>query len=201
MSAKNIYPQKRLDRCEGAKMPHISLPEGLPGISSGFAFRPETAKPMRELAHVLLHGPNTLSPGERELIATYVSSRNDCYFCQTSHGAAAAAHMGKDWGLVEQVKRDYAHAEVSEKLKALLTIAGKVQQGGKHVTQEDVARARELGASDAEIHDTVLIAAAFCMYNRYVDGLATWQPEDQAMYASMGEQLAAHGYLTPSIKA
>jgi uncharacterized peroxidase-related enzyme len=182
-------------------MPHISLPEGLPGISSGFAFRPETAKPMRELAHVLLHGPSTLSPGERELIATYVSSRNDCYFCQTSHGAAAAAHMGKDWGLVEQVKRDFAHAEVSEKLKALLAIAGKVQQGGKHVTTEDVANARELGASDAEIHDTVLIAAAFCMYNRYVDGLATWQPEDPAMYASMGEHLATHGYLTPSVKA
>jgi uncharacterized peroxidase-related enzyme len=182
-------------------MPHISLPEGLPGISSSFAFRPETAKPMRELAHILLHGPGTLSPGERELIATYVSSRNDCYFCQTSHGAAAAAHMGKDWGLVEQVKRDFAHAEVSEKLKALLTIAGKVQQGGKHVTTEDITRARELGASDAEIHDTVLIAAAFCMYNRYVDGLATWQPEDQAMYASMGEHLATHGYLAPSIKA
>jgi uncharacterized peroxidase-related enzyme len=181
-------------------MPHISLPEGLPGITSGFAFRPETAKPMRELAHVLLHGPSTLSAGERELIATYVSSRNDCYFCQTSHGAAAAAHLAKDWGLVEQVKRDFAHAEVSEKLKALLTIAGKVQQGGKHVTPEDVASARELGASDAEIHDTVLIAAAFCMYNRYVDGLATWQPEDQAMYASMGEHLAAHGYLTPSTK-
>ncbi len=181
-------------------MPHISLPEGFPGITGGFVFRPETAKPMRELAHVLLHGPSTLSPGERELIATYVSSRNDCYFCQTSHGAAAAAHMGKDWGLVDQVKRDFARAEISEKLKALLTIAGKVQLGGKHVTAEDVARARELGASDTEIHDTVLIAAAFCMFNRYVDGLATWQPEDPVMYASMGEHLANEGYLAPSIK-
>ena len=181
-------------------MPHISLPEGLPGITSGFAFRPETAKPMRELAHVLLHGPNTLSPGERELVATYVSSRNDCYFCQTSHGAAAAAHLDKDWGLVDQVKRDYAQAEISEKLKALLRIAGKVQLGGKQVTAEDVAAAREQGASDQEIHDTVLIAAAFCMYNRYVDGLGTWQPEEPAMYASMGEHLASHGYLTASIK-
>ena len=181
-------------------MPHISLPEGFPGITGGFVFRPETAKPMRELAHVLLHGPSTLSPGERELIATYVSSRNDCYFCQTSHGAAAAAHMGKDWGLVDQVKRDYARADISEKLKALLTIAGKVQLGGKNVTAEDVATARELGASDTEIHDTVLIAAAFSMFNRYVDGLATWQPEDPAMYASMGEHLASEGYLAPSIK-
>jgi uncharacterized peroxidase-related enzyme len=182
-------------------MPHISLPEGFPGITSGFVFRPETAKPMRELAHVLLHGPSTLTPGERELIATYVSSRNDCFFCQTSHGAAAAAHMGNDWGLVDQVKRDFHQAEVSEKLKALLTIAGKVQQGGKQVTSQDVEQARELGATDLEIHDTVLIAAAFSMYNRYVDGLATWQPEDPAMYAKMGQHLAAEGYLAPSMKA
>jgi uncharacterized peroxidase-related enzyme len=182
-------------------MPHISLPEGFPGITSGFVFRPETAKPMRELAHVLLHGPSTLTPGERELIATYVSSRNDCFFCQTSHGAAAAAHMGNDWGLVDQVKRDFQQAEVSDKLKALLTIAGKVQQGGKQVTAEDVALARELGATDLEIHDTVLIAAAFSMFNRYVDGLATWQPEDPAMYARMGQHLAAEGYLAPSMKA
>jgi alkylhydroperoxidase/carboxymuconolactone decarboxylase family protein YurZ len=108
--------------------------------------------------------------------------------------------MGKDWGLVDQVKRDFALADISEKLKALLTIAGKVQLGGKHVTAEDVASARELGASDTEIHDTVLIAAAFCMFNRYVDGLATWQPEDPAMYASMGEHLATEGYLATSIK-
>jgi uncharacterized peroxidase-related enzyme len=179
-------------------MPHIALPEGVPGIVSGFAFRPETAKPMRELAHVLLHGPNSLSPGERELIATYVSNRNDCYFCQTSHGAAAAAHLGKNWGLVDHVKRDFQTADVSDKLKALLTIAGRVQEGGKRVTAADVAHARELGATDVEIHDTVLIAAAFSMFNRYVDGLATWQPEDPAMYAKMGERLATQGYLIPS---
>jgi len=179
-------------------MPHIALPEGVPGIVSGFAFRPETAKPMRELAHVLLHGPNSLTPAERELIATYVSSRNDCYFCQTSHGAAAAAHLGKDWGLVDQVKRDFQAADVSDKLKALLTIAGKVQESGKRVTAEDVAHARELGATDMEIHDTVLIAAAFSMFNRYVDGLATWQPDDPTMYAAMGERLASQGYLIPS---
>jgi uncharacterized peroxidase-related enzyme len=181
-------------------MPHIALPEGLPGISSGFAFRPETAKPMRELAHVLLHGPSTLTPGERELIATYVSSQNDCYFCQTSHGAAAAAHLGQNSELVEKVKRDFLQSPVSNKLKALLTIAGQVQKGGKNVTAENVESARREGATDLEIHDTVLIAAAFCMYNRYVDGLATWQPKDPAMYASMGEHLATHGYITPSIE-
>ncbi len=174
-------------------MPHISLPEGLAGITAGFAFRPETAKPMRELAHILLHEPNSLSPGERELIATYVSSQNDCYFCQTSHGAAAACHLGS-CEVVKQVKTDFQTASVSPKLKALLAIAGKVQQSGKSVTSSDVEHARSLGATDMEIHDTVLIAAAFSMFNRYVDGLGTWQPHDDAIYAQMGEHLAAEGY-------
>jgi uncharacterized peroxidase-related enzyme len=178
-------------------MAHISLPEGLPGISGVFAFRPETAKPMRELAHMLLHEPNSLTPGERELIATYVSSQNDCYFCQTSHGAAAAAHLGGN-DVVNCVKADFESAPVSAKLKALLAIAGKVQQDGKLVNAEDVERARREGATDIEIHDTVLIAAAFCMYNRYVDGLGTWQPEDPGMYAQMGQHLAEHGYLKSS---
>lgn len=178
-------------------MPHIELPEGLPGISGGFAFRPETAKPMRELAHVLLHEPNSLTPGERELIATYVSSQNDCYFCQTSHGAAAACHLGGS-DVVQQVKTDLQNAPISAKLKSLLVIAGKVQRDGKLVTAEDVEMARQEGASDMEIHDTVLIAAAFCMYNRYVDGLDTWQPRDAGMYSEMGKHLAEHGYLKPS---
>jgi len=178
-------------------MAYIALPEGLPGISGAFAFRPETAKPMRDLAHKLLHEPNSLTPGERELIATYVSSQNDCYFCQTSHGAAAACHLGGD-DVVRQVKTDFESAPVSPKLKALLAIAGKVQRDGKLVTSEDVDRARREGASDLEIHDTVLIAAAFCMYNRYVDGLNTWQPRDSGMYAQMGQHLAEHGYLRSS---
>jgi uncharacterized peroxidase-related enzyme len=178
-------------------MPHIALPEGLPGIGGGFAFRPETAGPMRELAHILLHQPSSLTPGERELIATYVSSQNNCYFCQTSHGAAASAHLGGDQ-VVEQIKADFATAPITHKLKALLAIAGKVQQSGKHVSAEDVAHARSLGATDLEIHDTVLIAAAFCMYNRYVDGLGTWQPHDKTMYAEMGRHLAEHGYMKPS---
>src|SRR5271154_3899488 len=178
-------------------MPHIELPEGLPGITGGFAFRPETAKPMRELAHILLHEPNSLTPGERELIATYVSSQNDCYFCQTSHGAAAACHLGST-DIVKKVKTDFETAPVSPKLKALLGIAGKVQQGGKNVTSSDVERARALGATDLEIHDTVLIAAAFSMYNRYVDGLGTWQPHDEAMYRERGKRVAREGYVTVS---
>jgi alkylhydroperoxidase/carboxymuconolactone decarboxylase family protein YurZ len=85
-------------------------------------------------------------------------------------------------------------------LKSLLVIAGQVQRGGKSVTARDVEAARQQGATDTEIHDTVLIAAAFCMYNRYVDGLATWQPQDESMYAAMGKHLASEGYRTPSVQ-
>jgi len=179
--------------------PHIALPEGFPGISAGFTYRPETAKPMRQLAHILLHEPNSLTPGERELIATYVSSRNNCQFCQLSHAAAATAHLG-DAAVVAKVKSDFLSAPISDKLKALLVIAGKVQQDGKLVTSADVEAARKRGATDLEIHDTVLIAAAFSMYNRYVDGLGTWQPSDPEMYAQMGRHLASEGYNAPSIK-
>jgi uncharacterized peroxidase-related enzyme len=186
-------------RTKEKPMPHINLPDGFPGISAGFTFRPETAKPMRQLAHILLHEPNSLTPGERELIATFVSSRNNCHFCQSSHGAAAACHLG-DASVVTQVKTDFLSAPISPKLKALLVIAGKVQQDGKLVTTADVEAARKQGATDLEIHDTVLIAAAFCMYNRYVDGLGTWQPTDPEMYAQMGRHLATEGYVEPSIK-
>jgi uncharacterized peroxidase-related enzyme len=175
-------------------MAHINLPDGIPGIGSGFAFRPDTAKPMRELAHILLHEPSSLSPGERELIAAHVSARNHCHFCYASHAAVASSHLGGT-SVVERVKADFLTAPVSPKLKALLAIAGKVQQDGKLVTTDDVETAREQGATDLEIHDTVLIAAAFSMYNRYVDGLGTWQPDNPAMYAQLGEQLAKTGYV------
>lgn len=121
---------------------------GIPGIRALFAFRPETAKPLCELAEVLLHAPGTLSPAERELIATYVSSQNDCFYCQTAHGAIAASHLGVDEQLVLDVKRDFLHADISDKLEALLAIAGKVQLGGKNVQPEDVEHARQQGATD-----------------------------------------------------
>lgn len=179
-------------------MPHIALPGDQPGIRGAMAFRPETARPLNDLVEVLLRGPSTLSPGERELIATYVSYLNDCHYCQSIHGAIAAAHLHGDEDLVRRVKADFLHANVSQKLKALLVIAGKVQRDGKNVTEQDVANARSLGATDVEIHDTVLIAAAFCMFNRYVDGLATTQPRDEALYRERGKLVARDGYVTVS---
>jgi uncharacterized peroxidase-related enzyme len=179
-------------------MPHIDLPAGLQGISGPMAFRPETARPLNELANALLHAPNSLTQGERELIATYTSHLNDCYFCQTVHGAIAAACLNDDEELVKRVKADFMTAEISEKLKSLLVIAAKVQRGGKHVTSADITEARQQGATDMEIHDTVLITAAFCMYNRYVDGLDTWQPQEEALYRERGKKTAREGYVEMS---
>src|SRR5262245_33288656 len=175
-------------------MPHIDLPEGVPGIRSAMMFRPETAGPLLSLAEVLLRGDNTLSRGERELIAAYVSNLNECSFCQSSHSWFAALQLDEGMPLVEAVKRDPETAEISDKLRALLRIAAKVRADGRSVTEDDVAAARAEGATDVEIHDTVLIAAAFCMFNRYVDGLATLTPTDDAAYEQMAERIVEHGY-------
>ncbi len=161
-------------------------------------FRPETAEPLLHLAEVLLRGENTLSPGERELIAAYVSSLNGCTFCQASHSTFAALQIDGGMTLVDQVKHDPATAPISDKLRALLAIASKVRDDGRTVTRADVTAAREHGATDTEIHDTVLIAAAFSMYNRYVDGLATWAPTDPVAYEEMGQRIVEHGYLRPT---
>jgi uncharacterized peroxidase-related enzyme len=158
-------------------------------------FSPETTRPLRDLVEVLLRAPNnTLTPAEREMIATYVSSQNDCYYCRHCHGAAAAEHLGGNYALIEDLQRNYRAVPISDKLKALLAIAGEVQKGGKLVTTEDVEVVRRHGATDKEIHATVLIAAAFCMFNRYVDGLATWQPRDPGVYREIGQRIANHGY-------
>ena len=180
-------------------MAHIDLGNEFPGIRGPMMFRPETAKPLNELVDVLLRGPHPLTPGERELIATYVSARNDCRYCQTIHGAIAAHHLGGDEGLVSSVKRDPEQAHVSDKLKALLAIAGKTAESGQLVTTADVERARAAGATDLEIHDTVLIAAVFCMCNRYVDGLATWAPDDPVFYRQRAALVAEQGYTLATV--
>ena len=182
-------------------MPHINLSNDFPGIRSLFVYRPETAAPLNALVQALLHNPHpSLSAGERELIATYTSSLNTCFYCTNIHGAIAQHQLGNDAETVKQVLINPETAPISNKLKALLKIAAKVQSGGKNVTSADVEFARSEGATDIEIHDAVLIAAAFCMYNRYVDGLATWQPDNDELYDKMGEQRAREGYLTPPLK-
>ena len=175
-------------------MAHINLQNDFPGIRGLMVFRPETSKPLNELAEILLRGDNSLSVGERELIATYVSALNDCYFCQQAHGGYAQHFLECGTALIDAVKTDFNSANISPKMKALLSIAESVQKGGKAVTPDQVDAAKIIGASDMEIHDTVLIAAAFCMFNRYVDGLATWAPQDRNYYIDRAKDKAAEGY-------
>jgi len=176
-------------------MAHIKLNnEQLPGIVGLLDYSPATARPLLDLANTLLKDDSTLTRAEREIIAASVSYRNDCHFCHTSHAAAAVANAGADIRMIDDIKQGLVETKVSDKLRALLSIAHHVQQGGKHVTSEDIWLARENGATDREIHDTVLIAAAFCMYNRYVDGLGTWAPKENEAYLEMGRNIAEHGY-------
>ncbi len=176
-------------------MAFIDLQNELPGIRGPMIYRPETGTILNELAEVLLHDEdNTLSRGDREMIGAYTSYLNDCFFCQNVHGAMAQHYFECDMQFIDNIKKDFLSADIPEKLKSLLAIAGSVQKGGRHVTKEQVEEAKRLGATDREIHDTVLIAAAFCMYNRYVDGLNTWAPIDRQVYVDRAPMRAREGY-------
>lgn len=175
-------------------MPHITLPSHLPGITGLLEYRQDTAQPIRELTQLLLRGSHTLTEGERELIATVVSHNNGCKFCTAAHTSAANILLGNA-ETCELIKHDLENAPVSNKMKALLHIAKMTQKSGKSVTEEAIQLAKNEGASDREIHDTVLIAALFCFYNKYVDGLATVAPIDNDFYDKLGERITTVGYL------
>jgi uncharacterized peroxidase-related enzyme len=175
-------------------MPHIQLPAGEPGIIGLLVAFPETEKPLDDLANVLMTGASSLTRAERELIAVRVSSGNECTFCTHSHAAVARQLLGDHESMVDSVLGGDAKGKVSAKLAALLSIADKVRRDGRLVTEDDVLRARQAGADDRAIHDTVLIAAMFSMFNRYVDGLATLTPQEPSVYEEIGARIAAHGY-------
>jgi uncharacterized peroxidase-related enzyme len=175
-------------------MPHIPLDVNLPGITGILNYRTETALPIRQLTHLLLRGDSTLTQGERELIATVVSHGNGCKFCTAAHTATADLLLGEK-ETAELVKKDLVNAPVSDKMKGLLTIAKAVQVSGKNVTANMVAVAKAAGATDLEIHDTVLISALFSLYNRLVDGLASVTPTDPMFYERLANILVDKGYL------
>jgi uncharacterized peroxidase-related enzyme len=176
-------------------MAHITIPDGLPGIRGLMAFRPDTAKYLNELAEILLRGKNTLSRGDRELIATYVSYLNDCFFCQNAHGAIAQHYLQCDMKFIDEVKTGFENMPLSDKLKTLLGIAEAATRGGKFVSPTHIDRAKKCGATDKEIHDTVLITGFFCLCNRYVDGLGTDANPDRLFYVNRGKMRAEEGYL------
>jgi uncharacterized peroxidase-related enzyme len=182
-------------------MPHVSLPPNKPGMVALSIYRPDVYSRLGSLADLILHEQHpdsTLTPGGRELIASYVSSLNNCAYCQTIHGAVAAAHLS-NVKIVEDVIFEYESSEASPKMKALLKIAGMVQKSGRAVTTEAVESAKAKGATEMDIHDTVLIAAMFSMFNRYVDGLATEMPVDLDAFVKRGPVIAEKGYAGPPV--
>jgi uncharacterized peroxidase-related enzyme len=191
---KNLYLKNK-------NMARIKLDNDLPGIRGLMAYRPEMAEPLNALAETLLRSDeNTLTRGERELIGTYVSYLNDCFFCQNVHGALAGHYLQCDIEQIDSIKQNFKSAEISPKMKTLLSIAESVQKGGKQVTDTQIEAAKAEGVTDVEIHDTVLIAASFCMFNRYVDGLDTWAPQDRQFYVERALRRAEEGYQSSAYK-
>jgi uncharacterized peroxidase-related enzyme len=174
-------------------MPHIELESHLPGITGLLEYRKDTGQPIRDLTQILMRGESTLTEAERELIATIVSHGNQCRFCVTAHAAAADLLLGEKT-TTQAIRDDIESAPVNEKMKALLTIAAAVGRNGRLVSPEMVARAKAEGATDAELHGTVLIAALFSLYNRYVDGMATTMPDNDAYFDTLADRIVHHGY-------
>jgi uncharacterized peroxidase-related enzyme len=179
-------------------MAHIRVNPDSVGIRSLFEFRPESAAPLLQLAETLLRSENSLTRVERELIASYVSHLNECNFCELSHSCFAGLELDENWDLVDATLENPESAPISDKLKALLQLASLVRISGKAVTAKAIERAKLAGASEVEIHDTVLIAAAFCMFNRYVDGLGASSPASRGDYIQAAREIVTRGYLRPS---
>lgn len=176
-------------------MPFIDTKNTELGIVGLMQYRPQTGIRLQQLAQALLVEESSLTRFERETIAAYVSSLNQCEFCCNSHTAIAEALDLPNAELVTQVQKNIDNAPASPKLKALLKVATQVQKSGREVKAADIEYARQAGANDQEIHDTVLIAAAFCMFNRYVDGLNSLLPKDPMAYKGMGQMIAQMGYV------
>ena len=179
-------------------MPHISLPVDVPGIRGPMMFRPDAAKHLLGLAETILRQPASLEQGERETIAAWTSYLNGCQFCMKSHAAAARAWFDAErTAALDRLLGFEDMSGFSPKMRALLELSRALQGCVLGVQPAHVEKARAAGANDHDIHDTVLITAAFCMYNRYVEGLGTREAEESA-YEPMGRRLRDIGYQSAS---
>ncbi|MGH7436297.1 MAG: carboxymuconolactone decarboxylase family protein [Polyangiaceae bacterium] len=195
-------------KARAAEVPVVDgLPE-VPGILAAMSLSPGMALHLRGLVDELLvndFAGATLTRGERELLATAVSAANDCFYCMDSHGAFATELLrracvdGVD-ALVDGVKSG-GSGGVGPKMEALLALARTVQGNPRKLTREAVVRAIEAGASDADTQLAVLIASAFCMYNRMVDGLRAATPPRDDAYRARAAEIADHGYADPRVRS
>jgi uncharacterized peroxidase-related enzyme len=176
------------------------LPDA-PGILTAIRLTPGLGVHLRGLADELLVNEfpgATIERAEREMLATAVSAGNDCFYCMDSHGAFATALLEADGstdriGLIDTIKLGSSDG-LDPKMTALLHIARTVRQDALGLTDADVAAAREAGATDADVQLAVLIAAAFSMYNRIVDGFRAATPPVTAAYRDRAREIASHGY-------
>jgi len=182
-------------------MPFIQINNEFPGIEGLLFNNPSTGKAICRFVHQVLRGASSLSSAEREIIAAYVSNLNQCTYCNNAHTEVANALLNDEGNTMACVNASVATAPLSPKMKALLQIASKVQQGGMYVDETDIQNARRLGANDNDIHDAVLVAAMFCFINRYVDGLRTETPPDREDYKLPAKYLARLGYRYPNFIA
>ena len=184
-----------------------SLPD-VPGILAAMRLTPSLEKHLRGLADALLvedFPGATISRAERELIATAVSAGNDCFYCMDSHGAFASELLSREGAgrvsdLVDGIKSGGSEG-LSPKVAALVELARGVRRDPRVVSREEVERALDAGATDADTQLAVLIAAAFCMYNRMVDGLRAPTPPSAEAFRERAAQIAEHGYSASQITA
>jgi uncharacterized peroxidase-related enzyme len=183
------------------------LPD-VPGILAAIRLTPGLGVHLRGLAdELLVHDfPGaTISRGEREMLATATSAANDCFYCMDSHGAFATAVLEQSGSadlvpLVDVIKVGSSDG-LGPKMQALLHIARTVRRQPLDLTQADVDAALAAGASDADTQLAVLIAAAFSMYNRMVDGFRAKTPPTAEAYRDRAAQIAEHGYSDPRVAA
>jgi uncharacterized peroxidase-related enzyme len=183
------------------------LPDA-PGILTALRLTPTLGLHLRGLADELLVNDfpgATIARAEREMLATAVSAANDCFFCMDSHAAHATALLevtGRtdQEPLLETIKLGSSEG-FDDKMRALLHIARTVRREPRQLTAADVAAGHAAGASDADVQLAVLIAAAFSMYNRMVEGFRARTAPDPDVYRARGSEIAAHGYSGPPVAA
>lgn len=195
-------------RARAAEEPVVGGLPDVPGIVVAMRLSPALSEHLKGLADALLVAPfpgSDLTRAERELIATAVSAANDCFYCMDTHGAFAGELLRRDAvkdieALVDRVKSGGVDG-TTPRVAALIGLARIVRGNARDVTTGDVARAKDAGASDGDVQLTVLIASAFCMYNRMVDGLRARTPASVDAYRERAAQIAEHGYSDGRVEA
>jgi uncharacterized peroxidase-related enzyme len=194
---------ERLERA--AEEPIVGGLPDVPGIGTAIRLTPGLGVHLRGLADELLvydYPGATLTRAEREMLATAVSAGNDCFFCMDSHAAHAAALLERS-GTTELLPsldelKDGSAEGLDAKMRALLSIASIVRREPRELSSAEVGLATEAGATDADIQLAVLIAAAFSMYNRLVEGFRARTAPTPDAYRERAVEIAEHGYSPPA---